>query len=206
MAVRYVPIDGEHVSAPWFALLHDIRHEDHVDFNVNEGHRTMRRQAYLKAHPPRDANGRPVLVAWPSPFAPHIRTGRVDHAVDFRNAEGVQNAAARRGVTLRRTVVGEEWHLEADKAELLAYYRRHLHHGPRTLRPGCKPGADVKRAQVLLRALRFLPSTHRARRGYGEATQDAVRRFKRKHGLDDTPVLGPHAWKALEHAYDNHRR
>src|SRR4051812_1490058 len=118
MAVRYSPIDGEQVSTQWAALLHDIRTEDHVSFRVNEGHRTLARQSYFWNL---YRSGRGNLAAFPSPNAPHIRNGRFDHAIDFNNAEGVRRAAERRGVTLRRTVRGEEWHMEANAKELAAY-------------------------------------------------------------------------------------
>lgn len=127
MAVRYRSFDGEKVSRQWFQLLTDIRRHDHVTFHLNEGHRTLARQTQFwnlfRA-------GRGPIAAFPSPFAPHIRTGRADHACDFNNAEGVRRAAAKRGVTLTRTVlwpngsVREEWHLEANRAQLRRYAKR----------------------------------------------------------------------------------
>lgn len=137
MTVEYKPIDGEEVSALWYPLLWDIRHIDGVAFNVNEGHRTMARQRELFNQNMQFVGGRWVpkpghpLTAFPSDSAPHIRTGRPDHAIDFNNAEGVRVAAAKRGVKLVRTVrwpdgsVREEWHLEAADVEQLREYNGH---------------------------------------------------------------------------------
>lgn len=126
MGVVYKTIDGEKVSRVWYALLSCLRKEG-VVFHVNEGHRTIARQWYFYRL---WKSGRGNLAAFPSPFAPHIRSGRFDHAVDFNGAENVRKAAAKHGVTLTRTVrwpngtVREEWHLEANARQLLAFYRR----------------------------------------------------------------------------------
>lgn len=130
-------IDNEEVSELWWPLLKDLREVDHVDFTVNEGRRTMARQNELFAQNMQFVGGRwqpkpgHALTAFPSATAPHIRTGRPDHAIDFRNAQGVIDGAMRRGVTLRRTVlnpdgsVREEWHLEiASVAQVEEYNRR----------------------------------------------------------------------------------
>jgi hypothetical protein len=126
-AIRYKTFDNEKVSDAWYALLTDIRTKDKVNFRLNEGHRTMAKQWYFWRKYKR---GQGAIAAYPSPHAPHIRTGFRNHACDFRNAEGVRKAAAKRGVTLVRTVrwpngnVREEWHLEARRNELWTYYRK----------------------------------------------------------------------------------
>lgn len=127
-------IDGQRVSLAWYRLLTEIRETDNVNFHVNSGRRTVAEQWRLfKLNMTWTRRGwapkpnRP-LTAFPSMLSPHIRTGRADHAVDFDNAEQVRMAAAKRGVTLRRTVlwpdgrVREEWHLEPDRKQLRAYY------------------------------------------------------------------------------------
>lgn len=124
MALRHRRIDGERVSLPWHRLLTDIREQDRVAFNVNEGRRTMARQAELVRQKGVWSMRNPTGAARPSPTAPHIRVGRFDHAIDFNNAVGVDVAAGRRGVTLTPTVPGEPWHLEANAGQLLAYYRK----------------------------------------------------------------------------------
>jgi GH24 family phage-related lysozyme (muramidase) len=123
MSVIYKRFDGERVSRPWERLLRDLRARG-THFHLNEGTETFARQAELVREKGVWSPENPTGAARPSPFAPHIRTGRFDHACDFDNSAAVEMAARARGVTLRATVPGEPWHLEADRAELLAYYRR----------------------------------------------------------------------------------
>lgn len=121
MAVRYVLIDSELVSAEWHSFLSAAR-KALVDFRVNEGHRTMARQwwFYRCMQTRRCNNGN--LAAFPSPRAPHIRTGRIDHAIDVNGSDALIAYGRRVGVTLTRTVRGESWHLEASAAELRAFH------------------------------------------------------------------------------------
>lgn len=131
MVVRYVPIDNELVSRAWFAVLRDMR-ADGVDFVVNEGHRTLERQSYFYGCGP---NGccccnNCNLAARPSPFAPHIRTGRADHAVDFGgDIDGVLRWLDSKGlVPIRPAGSGsswEPWHIEVSLSRLLIYARKH---------------------------------------------------------------------------------
>lgn len=121
MAVRYVPIDSELVSAEWYSVLKAMRN-DGVSFNVNEGHRTLARQTYFwRLY----RSGRGNLAAYPSPWAPHIRTGRIDHAIDFSNDAAVFHWLSRAGLNPRRTVRGESWHIEVTAAELRGFHKRH---------------------------------------------------------------------------------
>lgn len=118
-------MDNEKVSYQWYALLIDIRKNDKVWFHVNEGRRTKARQLELiREKGIYNSVTNPYGAAPYSPQAPHIRTGRFDHAIDFNNAQGVINAAKRRGVTLVRTVSTEEWHVEAVATQLQAYYEK----------------------------------------------------------------------------------
>lgn len=116
--------DHEKVSSEWFVLLWDITHKDHVSYNVNEGHRTMARQQQLVDELGLWSQSNPHGAAAPSAHAPHIKTGHPDHACDFDNAQGVINAAHKRGVELIRTVSTESWHLEPNAAQLHAYWQK----------------------------------------------------------------------------------
>lgn len=124
MAVHYHSIDGELVSDHWIAFLSSAR-ADGVPFHINEGHRTLARQTYFWNCyiTKRCNNGN--LAARPSPYAPHIRSGRQDHAIDANNLQGIINYGRRHGVTITRTVRGEEWHGEANAAQLAAFYHSH---------------------------------------------------------------------------------
>jgi len=127
MAVTYRKMyfdsdDRELVSNQWFVLLYNIHKYADIEFNVNEGHRTFPRQQELLDEKGLWSPSNPHGAARPSHTAPHIRTDRPDHAIDVDGAAALIQAAARRGVTLRRTVPGEPWHLEADTAQLARYY------------------------------------------------------------------------------------
>jgi hypothetical protein len=71
----------------------------------------------------------------------------------------------------------------------------------RTLKRGVKPGSDVRRAQLLLRELRYLKPDHKVGTSYGWRTRSAVKKFKKAHHLKHDSVLGKDGWHALEKAY-----
>lgn len=119
--VRYLSIDGELVSAEWYSFLSAAR-RDGVAFHVNEGHRTWARQVYFyNCYKCQCCNGG-NLAAVPSNNAPHIRTGRIDHAIDVDGSEALIAYGAAHGVKLTRTVRGESWHLEASAEALRAFH------------------------------------------------------------------------------------
>lgn len=126
--VKYVVFDNELVSLEWSTVLHDMR-QDGVVFGVNEGHRTLTRQRYFWDCylSKRCNNGN--LAAYPSPFAPHIRSGRIDHAIDFGNPESVMDWLRSRGLHPSRPAGSgsnwEPWHIEVDAVALRAYHRLH---------------------------------------------------------------------------------
>ncbi|MGI9100416.1 MAG: peptidoglycan-binding protein [Solirubrobacteraceae bacterium] len=197
MTVKYVELDGERVSTQWGAVLAAAR-RDGVVFHLNEGHRTMARQQELfdlfKA-------GRGNLAAKPGPNAPHIRVGRIDHAIDVDGSDALIAWSARHGISLQRTVAGESWHLEADANALIAFVRKNGTLEP-TLRKGQK-GKAIKVLQQRLRARGFVsvPSAGEPGHGYfGESTVSAVKRFQAKRGLDADGIVGPLTHKALTKA------
>lgn len=122
--MRRYHFDGKRVSKAWFRVLTRAR-EDGIAFRVNSGKRTMREQWALWRN--YRTYGWPT-AAFPSPFAPHIRRGRPDHALDVESSDGgetrLQNYLARKGVRTTNPVRGESWHLEAVRADLLKRYRK----------------------------------------------------------------------------------
>lgn len=74
----------------------------------------------------------------------------------------------------------------------------------RTLSAHVTPGTDVKRAQILLRNLGYLPHKHKSGLVYGLPTRRGVKAFKKDHHLPADGVLGEHGWVALERAYSKH--
>lgn len=187
MAVKYLPIDGERVSAEWFAVLRDMRAAG-VRFNVNEGHRTFARQRELRRL---YLEGRGALAAVPSPWAPHIRTGRIDHAIDFSNDAAVFAWLEEHGLQPRRTVRGESWHIEVTAARLRAYAP-----SDPVLRKGSTNREAIRRCQRLLRERGYYRSVAVDGR-YGIATRRAVRRFQSKRGMRVDGVVGPATWREL---------
>jgi len=132
MAVRYVIFDGELVSREWSYVLHDMR-KDGVSFWINEGHRTIARQQYFWNCYVCQCCNNGNLAARPTPWAPHIRIGSINHAIDFSNPEAVMAWLRRKGLNPTRpagagTSRWEPWHIEVSAAALQAYARRH----PRT--------------------------------------------------------------------------
>lgn len=143
--------DHEKVSNQWFILLWDIRHHDHVAFNVNEGHRTMKRQQELYDELGEWSPSNPHGAAKPSPNAPHIRSGRPYHAIDFDNAEGVRQAAHKRGVALNRPISQEPWHMDPDPEDLARYAKRNSRRVAREL-------AAARAKKAIFKATPGMPS------------------------------------------------
>ena len=194
-SVSYVAFDGERVSTPWAAVLTAAR-RDGVVFHLNEGHRTMARQQELFDL---FLAGKGNLAAKPGPNAPHIRAGRIDHAIDVDGSDALIAWGDRHGIALRRTVRGERWHLEAADVALIAFAKQHGELEP-TLRKGQK-GEAVEVLQKRLRALGFvsLPGPGEPGHGFfGERTVSAVKRFQAKHELTADGVVGTQTHTALK--------
>jgi hypothetical protein len=194
MAVRYVSIDNELVSAEWYTLLRACR-ADGVKFNINEGHRTMARQWYFWNL---YKSGRGNLAAFPSPYAPHIRTGRIDHALDINNAAGVMRWLHKHGVTTARlTVPGESWHVEASADQLRAAAKKL---GGRTLKFGMR-GNDVKHMMVLLRGVGRWPKGRKVGTLFGPVAKRELMGYQKSQKLKPDGIYGPTTRKHLEADY-----
>lgn len=129
MAVRYYPYGTVRVSGRWRHVLR-AADRDNVRFHVTSGHRTMREQWRLFRQNMRwngykwvPKPGRP-LTAYPSPFAPHIRSGRAAHALDVNSLDGGEARLERwlerqgAGINWKNTVSGEPWHGELSGRDL----------------------------------------------------------------------------------------
>ncbi len=127
MAVSYQRFDGKLASSEWSVSLSAAR-ADGVKFHLNSGHRSIDEQRELfeqNMFGPGDPRpGRP-LTAFPNSNAPHIREGRIDHALDVENTDGgAQRLAAwmrRQGLPANFTVPGEAWHIESTAAALRSF-------------------------------------------------------------------------------------
>jgi hypothetical protein len=200
MAVRYFPIDGESVSAHWYPILKKMR-ADGVYFNVNEGHRTWARQAYFWAL---YQSGRGNLAARPSNNAPHIWTGRQNHAIDFNNAGAVVRWLRNHGVAAVTNVPGESWHVYAP-ADDLARLAKKLGGGHRTLKRGMR-GKDVQRLQVLLRGVNRWPKKRKTGKTFGLRTKYALMGYQASQGLKADGIYGPTTRRHLEADYKRKNR
>lgn len=115
--------DGKSVSAEWYAVLSAAR-ADGVGFHLNSGRRTLEEQAYLYQLYLRGGN----LAARPLPNAPHIRVGRVDHAIDVESTDGGANRLAswmrKHGLAANFTVAREPWHIESISSALKGFTKK----------------------------------------------------------------------------------
>jgi hypothetical protein len=200
MAVTYLRFDGERVSDLWYPLLRDARAAG-VDFVVNDGQRTFSEQGYLRRLYESNPRVYP-LAARPSHTAPHIRTGRRDHALDIgRSPAAVQRLIAwaqARGVTLRLTVSGEWWHIEWAAGT----YRHRLVRWGETLQEGDR-GSGVTKLRTLLYHKGFWPYRDPKWRSgtlfkFGPSTRRAVIEFQKDRGLARDGIVGPKTRAALE--------
>lgn len=120
---------GKRVSEYWKVVL-DAAWDDGIRFQLNSGKRTMDEQRELVRSKGLWSHRNPQGAAAPSPYAPHIRVGRQDHALDV-DTDAYDGGEARlqrwlenRGVTVRNTVPGEPWHMEVSAADLSKLYRK----------------------------------------------------------------------------------
>lgn len=202
--------DGHHVSDAWFEVLTAARRAG-VAFRLNSGRRTFAEQQRLHDLW-RAGNG--ALAAVPSHTAPHIRTGRDDHAldVDMHVGGGVEALRAwlrGHGLLTSLTVPGEGWHVEADSAAELRAASARLAQPPtlldrlraRPLRPGGR-GRPVRAVQVYLRRAGLWSGRPAKLIGtYGPALERAVRAFQERVGLAADGVVGPKTFAALRRRY-----
>ena len=198
MAVTYLRFDGELVSKEWFAVLTDMRRAG-VAFRVNEGKRTFARQQYFwDCYQSGACNGGNV-AAYPSHNAPHIRTNRLDHAIDFSNDGAVFHWLSSRGLQPQRTVRGESWHIEVPASQLRRYYRTHK--GDPVLKIGRSGPSVVKLKKLLysqgIRNFSGKTNSNRYIPYFGKYTKEAVMRFQKENGLRADGVVGPSTWRAL---------
>jgi GH24 family phage-related lysozyme (muramidase) len=128
LPVQYVTYGRNRVkvSRYWNTVLR-AADDDGVAFTVTSGHRTEQEQQRLfdqnMIRPGVPKKGRP-LTAVPNRNAPHIRTGRANHALDIDSLDGgearferwIESQGAR--IEWINTVRGEPWHGEVSREDL----------------------------------------------------------------------------------------
>lgn len=130
MAVQYFAYAGTRVSGRWRTVLRAADRAG-VKFHVTSGHRTFAQQQALYNQnmqaPGVPKPGHP-LTAYPSHTAPHIRTGRADHAIDVNSLDGgetrLQRWLERQGARMSNPVPGEAWHMEINRDDLARLARK----------------------------------------------------------------------------------
>lgn len=107
----------EFVSKQWYLVLTEARIRGWQG-DVSEGRRTLQRQKFfwdcMRCCCCNNCN----KAAFPSPFAPHIRVGRADHAIDVTDEQTLQDILSDMGIRSSNPVAGEAWHLEANAGDL----------------------------------------------------------------------------------------
>jgi hypothetical protein len=115
---------GLRCSGEWATVL-EAAERAGVRFDPTSLQRTFAEQAELRR---RYERGEGPLAAKPSHNAPHIRTGRPDHADDVKWTDGGVYRLARwlraRGARVFWTVPGERWHIEVPRADLVRLARK----------------------------------------------------------------------------------
>jgi hypothetical protein len=127
MTVIYRPFRGKSVSREWAVVLNAAA-EAGVSFQLNSGHRTMAEQQRLVDQlGVFNAVTNPHGAARPSATAPHIRVGRIDHALDVDDNDGSADRLAAwlrgKGAHPAFPIGSEPWHLELPADELRALSR-----------------------------------------------------------------------------------
>lgn len=199
MAVTYMQWGGEELSRAIYAVFQAYQADTGNRLRLTEGHRTMARQAALvREKGLYNPVTNPTGAAWPSPWAPHIRTGNFAHAVDvlWQDWAAFSNWCQAQGIKVSRPMNSEPWHWEFDKASLAKWFRRRGHvFVRRTLRPGVR-NEDVAIARQYLKKIGRL-SRVSAGKTYGPFMVKAVKTFQKNNHLTADGVIGPGTWAKL---------
>lgn len=118
---------GKRVSYPWYTILRAYERETGRAVPLNSGRRTRAEQEALIREKGVWSPSNPTGAAAYSPSAPHIRAGRLDHALDIQHPAVLAFIAwaARKGLRLDREIPQEPWHTEAStEANLVAVARK----------------------------------------------------------------------------------
>lgn len=184
--------------------------------DLNEGRRTMAEQwAFFRNQPP--------LAAFPSPFAPHIKKGFANHAIDGNSINGAIQRLAKfyeeQGVDVAFNVPGEAWHMDTlSQAQLRAAAKRiRRERDSAVLVHGERSGA-VRFLKHQLDYIRdpqtrkkyYKPGESKPDKGwsrlYDKALVSAVKRFQKDHGLTPDGQVGPKTDRLIDKAYATQKR
>lgn len=179
--------------------------------DLNEGRRTMAEQWAFW-------NNQPPLAAFPSPTAPHIKSGLANHAIDANSFNG----ASRRleafyknlGIPVAHNVPGEAWHMDVLSHTIVKSAAKKIRkqRDKAFLRRG-ESGKAVKFLKYQLHVIidfdthkaYFMPNEPRPKDGwsesFGEALENSVKRFQKDHKLRPDGVVGPATDAKIDKSY-----
>lgn len=200
----------EHAERVWDCNgLSEGLYEDYADVNIN----TKARYNYAQWCDPKGSGMIPTkyrvpgaAVFWSEDTASHIHhVAYLDKPVEANNPAGDWYIIEARGVLygVVRTKLNNRkpnyWGWMTKYFDYGATQVSETKPGDRMLRNGCE-GEDVKALQTNLIRLGYSCGRWGADGDFGDATEMAVEKFQRDHGLEIDGVYGPKSHNALEKA------
>jgi len=184
--------------------------------DLNEGRRTMAEQwAFWRNQPP--------LAAFPSPFAPHIKKGFPNHAIDANSINGASQRLEKfyqsLGIPVAHNVPGEAWHMDCLSSDKLRAAAKKIR--AERDRAVLKPGESEKSVKFLKFQLHYIrdPQTHksyykpgekRPKDGwgiqYGDDAVKAVKSFQKDHSLKPDGIVGEKTNRVIDHVFATQKR
>lgn len=179
--------------------------------DLNENQRTMAEQsAFYRNQPP--------LAAFPSPFAPHIKKGFSNQAIDCNSLNGAVQRLAKfyqsLEISVSFNVPGEAWHMDVlSHNEVVAAAKKILRERDKAVLKRGEREMTVKHLKFQLHHILdpqtklayFQPGKTRPSKGYpvtfGEDLEDAVKRFQKDHNLEADGVVGSQTDSKIDNAY-----
>lgn len=195
-------INGTRVSWPHYVILKEAEKRNIINNDdPNEGRRTMGEQwgfyrIYLR-------DGKPK-AAFPTPWAPHIKVGRTNHALDVDAPHPNEALAAfyrSLGVPVVHNVAGEPWHMDfPDERALIRAATRLKERGGLlvTLSRGDRHDDVLSLRHMLWDAGYKKATTKFNKRYYGKELEKLVKTFQRRHGIHPDGVVTPKTWNKLK--------
>jgi peptidoglycan hydrolase-like protein with peptidoglycan-binding domain len=184
--------------------------------DLNENKRTMREQwAFYRNQPP--------LAAYPSPRAPHIKSGRVNQAMDGNTHNGAIQRLAdfyrSLDIPVSFNVPGEKWHMDVLSSSAVRRAAKKIRR--QRDKAVLKRGEREKAVKFLKHQLHFIkdkdtkkvyyrPGETKPKDGWDDffnpELEASVKQFQRDHNLRADGAVGPKTDKKIDRAYAKQKR
>lgn len=178
---------------------------------LNSGQRTKADQEEMvREKGVYNATSNPHGAARYSPFAPHVKTGHENHALDISHGDGkgqsnhVAEFYRDNGVEIAFNVSTENWHMDTTDEQSLLDAAKKISVDPVLRYRSAGPSVIKLKKLLYANGIRDFsstkfgsPSSNRYSPFFGKNTIKAVQRFQRKHGLNGDGVVGPTTWAKL---------